>query len=174
MVITHNATKEMVAELRRMANRTGNKQAEKTMRDGATWLEDVENNRVEVQNENEKLRQQLADKNEQLAGWKALLDAKMAVCGAAEDSSKPERRSRRPKFDYAGTLTAFYSSGDRTKLVPTRTSDCGKKFPAAWKFSEASNRLKMPITANVAGDYVLLVRTDVAAEDAGTPEGVIL
>ena len=68
MTVTHEATKEMISELRRMSNRTGNKQAEKIMRDGAAWLEDVESNRVELQNENEKLRQKLADKDEQLAG----------------------------------------------------------------------------------------------------------
>lgn len=166
MTVTHDATKEMIAELRRMSNRTGNKQAEQVMRDGAAWLEDVENNRVELLNEVEKLRQQLADKDEQLAGWKALLDAKMAIDASTDTATgKAKRKSPRPSYDYAGTLTAFYASGEKTRLIPAQLTDHGKKHPAAWRFREKAVNLNLPVTANVAGDYILLARTDITGED---------
>lgn len=167
MKTTHDATKEMVAELRRMANRTGNKQAEQVMRDGAAWLEDVEGNRVELQNEVEKLRQQLADKDEQLAGWKALLDAKMAIDSSTDTATgKAKRKSPRPSYDYAGTLTAFYASGDKTKLIPVQITEHSKKHPAAWRFREKAVKLSLPVMANIAGNYVLLTRTDITGEDS--------
>ncbi|MDO5785556.1 MAG: hypothetical protein Q4P20_10895 [Eubacteriales bacterium] len=166
MTVTHDATKEMIAELRRMANRTGNKQAEKAMRDGATWLEDVENNRVELQNENEKLRQRLADKDEQLAGWKALLDASIASKNTASDNSagdaftSTKRRQLRPNYDYTGVLVTFMNSGERTKAICAEKREKGKQYPSAYYFRERAKDLGFPITANAAGDYVLLSRTD--------------
>lgn len=168
MTITHEAVKEMVSELRRMSNRTGNKQAEKTMRDGATWLEDVESDRVELQNENEKLRQKLDDKDEQLAGWKALLDAKMAIDSSTDTPAtdapavKAKRKPPRPNYDYAGTLTTFYMSGEKTKIIPTQRIENGKKFPPAWRFRDKAVKLGIPVNAHTVDDYILLVRTDIA------------
>lgn len=168
MTIKHEAVKEMVSELRRVSNHTGNKQAEKTMRDGATWLEDVESDRVELQNENEKLRQKLADKDEQLAGWKALLDAKMAIDASTDTPAtdaptvKAKRKSPRPHYDYAGTLTTFYVSGEKTKLIPTQRTENGKKFPPAWRFRDKAVKMGIPVNAHVVSDYILLARTDIA------------
>lgn len=166
MVITHDAVKEMVAELRRMSNRTGNKQAEVTMREAAKYLADVETNRIELQNENEKLQQQIADKNAQLAEWKELLDATKAALNAAinctDEDGTPvkKRRSPCPHYDYTRALIEFHESHEKTGLVPTRIPESGKRIPSAWRFRDAINRLKLPITATAAGEYVLLMRTD--------------
>ena len=168
MTVTHEATKEMISELRRMSNRTGNKQAEKTMRDGAKWLEDVEGNRVELQNENEKLRQRWADKDEQLAGWTALLDAKMAIDASTSTLTtdvpavKAKRKPPRPNYDYTGTLTTFYMSGEKTKIIPTQRIENGKKFPPVWRLRDKAVKLGIPVNAHTVGDYILLARTDIA------------
>lgn len=157
MKTTHESTKEMVAELRRMSNRTGNKQAEQVMRDGAAWLEDVEGNRVELQNEVEKLRQQLADKDEQLAGWKALLDAKTAD----SDAKNPKRKRRAPGYDYAAALSGFMESGERAKLIPIigRYSG-GGIYPKTTVFKKYASEQKLPVDVRSVGDYIVLARTD--------------
>lgn len=157
MKTTHESTKEMVAELRRMSNRTGNKQAEQVMRDGAAWLEDVEGNRVELQNEVEKLRRQLADKDEQLAGWKALLDAKTAD----SDAKNPKRKRRAPGYDYAAALSGFMESGERAKLIPIigRYSG-GGIYPKTTVFKKYASEQKLPVDVRSVGDYIVLARTD--------------
>ena len=168
MTIKHDAVKEMVSELRRMSNRTGNKQAEKTMRDGATWLEDVESDRVELQNENEKLRQKLDDKDEQLAGWKALLDANLASNTAAHNVPVKTTARKRPNYDYIGTLVQFANSGELTKVIATEKGCNGKRHPTAYYFNERAKDLKLPVVANVAGEFILLSRTDLTdSEKAG-------
>ena len=167
MTIKHEAVKEMVSELRRMSNRTGNKQAEKTMHDGATWLEDVESDRVELQNENEKLRQKLADKDEQLAGWKALLDANLASNAASKVVSN-QRAPKRPVYNYTLTLMDFVNSGESTKVISTEKGVNGKRHPTAYYFVERAKALNLPVAANAAGDYILLSRTDLTdSEKAG-------
>ena len=156
MTIKHEAVKEMVSELRRMSNRTGNKQAEKTMRDGATWLEDVESDRVELQNENEKLRQKLADKDEQLAGWKALVDR--VRCTETERSS--DERSPEPKknkrYDYAAVLVAFVQSDNETLRIRTENADRTGKYnerkaairhPSFYTMRDTINRMGSPVSA---------------------------
>lgn len=156
MTIKHEAVKEMVSELRRMSNRTGNKQAEKTMRDGATWLEDVESDRVELQNENEKLRQKLADKDEQLAGWKALVDR---IQGGAETKSvadeckpKPEKNKR---YDYTAVLTRFVQGDDEILRIPTKNADRTGKYnerkpairhPSFYTMRDVITRTKSPVS----------------------------
>lgn len=162
MTVTHESTKEMIAELRRMANRTGNKQAEKTMRDGAAWLEDVENIRIELQNENERLRQRIEDKDEQLAGWKALLDAKTAD----SDAKNPKRKRRTSRYDYAAALSGFMESGERAKLIPIigRYSG-GGIYPKTTVFKKYASEQKLPVDARSAGDYIILARTDNVAGD---------
>lgn len=156
MTITHDATKEMVAELRRMANRTGNKQAEKTMRDGATWLEDVENSRVELQTENDRLRQRIADKDEQLAGWKALLDAK-------QQQTLPS--TKKPKYKYEETLKDFVKSGERATLIQIErtTSASGNLhvYPKASIFRQTAMRFNLPVNASQSGNFIVLSRTDI-------------
>lgn len=155
MTVTHESTKEMIAELRRMANRTGNKQAEKTMRDGAAWLEDVENIRIELQNENERLRQRIEDKDEQLAGWKALLNAK-----------KPKRKRRAPGYDYAAALSGFMESGERAKLIPIIDRyPGGGIYPKTTVFKKYASEQKLPVDVRGAGDYIVLARTDNVAGD---------
>lgn len=157
MTIKHEAVKEMVSELRRMSNRTGNKQAEKTMRDGATWLEDVESDRVELQNENEKLRQKLADKDEQLAGWKALVDR---IQGGTETKSvadeckpKPEKNKR---YDYAAVLVAFVQSDNETLRIRTENADRTGKYderkptvrhPSFYTMRDTINRMGSSVSA---------------------------
>lgn len=161
MTVTHEATKEMISELRRMSNRTGNKQAEKIMRDGAAWLEDVEGNRVELQNENEKLRQKLADKDEQLAGWKALLDASIASKNVPTnaDANVVHKRTR-PNYDYVGVLTMFMVSGKKTEAIRAERKWNGKRYPSTCNFRERAKALNLPVTASPAGNYILLSRTD--------------
>lgn len=157
MKTTHESTKEMVAELRRMANRTGNKQAEKTMRDGATWLEDVENSRVELQIENERLRQRIEDKDEQLAGWKALLNAKTTDSDAK--NSKGKRRA--PGYDYAAALSGFMESGERAKLIPIIDRyPGGGIYPKTTVFKKYASEQKLPVDVRSVGDYIVLARTD--------------
>lgn len=133
--MTTDATMQMIAELRRMAGRTGNKSAEDTMRNAASWLENMNAEYLKAIGEVDKLRQRLADKDEQLTGWKALLDAKMAIDASASTLAtdvpavKAKRKPPRPNYDYAGTLTTFYMSGEKTKLIPTQRTENGKKFP---------------------------------------------
>lgn len=157
MKTTHESTKEMVAELRRMANRTGNKQAEKTMRDGATWLEDVENSRVELQIENERLRQRIEDKDEQLAGWKALLNAKTTD----SDAKNSKRKRRAPGYDYAAALSGFMESGERAKLIPIIDRyPGGGIYPKTTVFKKYASEQKLPVDVRSVGDYIVLARTD--------------
>lgn len=129
MTVTHDATKEMVSELRRMSNRTGNKQAEKTMRDGATWLENMNAEYLKVIGEVDKLRQKLADKDEQLAGWKALVDR---IQGGTETKSVADECNPKPKknkrYDYAAVLVAFVQSDDEILRIPTKNADRTGKY----------------------------------------------
>ena len=166
--MTTDTTRQMIAELRRMAGRTGNKSAEDVMRNAASWLEDLNTEYLKIAGEVDKLRQRLADKDEQLAGWKALLDAKMAIDASTDTPAtdapavKSKRKPPRPNYDYAGTLTTFYASGERTKIIPTQRIENGKKFPPAWRFRDKAVKLGIPVTAHLAGDYILLAREDIA------------
>lgn len=156
MTVTHEATKEMISELRRMSNRTGNKQAEKTMRDGATWLEDVESDRVELQNENEKLRQKLADKDEQLAGWKALVDR---IQGGTETKPVSDERNPKPektkRYDYTAVLARFVQGDGEILRIPTKNTDRTGKYderkatvrhPSFYAMRDAIARTKSPVS----------------------------
>lgn len=166
--MTTDATMQMIAELRRMAGRTGNKSAEDVMRNAASWLEDLNTEYLKVIGEVDKLRQRLADKDEQLAGWKSLLDAKMAIDASTDTPAtavpavKAKRKPPRPNYDYAGTLTTFYMSGEKTKIIPTQRIENGKKFPPAWRFRDKAVKLGIPVNAHTVDDYILLVRTDIA------------
>lgn len=166
--MTTDATMQMITELRRMAGRTGNKSAEDTMRNAASWLENMNAEYLKVIGEVDKLRQRLADKDEQLAGWKSLLDAKMAIDASTDTPAtavpavKAKRKPPRPNYDYAGTLTTFYVSGEKTKIIPTQRIENGKKFPPAWKFRDKAVKLGIPVNAHTVDDYILLVRTDIA------------
>ena len=157
MTVTHEATKEMISELRRMSNRTGNKQAEKIMRDGAAWLEDVEGNRVELQDENEKLRQKLADKDEQLAGWKALVDRIQQ--GGTETKSVADERNPKPeknkRYDYTAVLTRFVQGDDEILRIPTKNADRTGKYderkptirhPSFYTMRDTIARTKSPVS----------------------------
>lgn len=159
MTVTHDAVKGMIAEMRGTASRTGNKKAEEVMRNGATWLEDVEADRVQLRNEVDKLQQKLADKDEQLAGWKALLDAKTSMC--ADTNDKPKRKSPAMVYNYAAALTDFMGSNEKARLIPiTYVNDAGKSLPQAWYFRKRAQDLGLPVTANKAGEYIVLSRTD--------------
>ena len=166
--MTTDATRQMIAELRRMAGRTGNKIAEDVMRNAASWLEDLNTEYLKIAGEVDKLRQKLADKDEQLAGWKALLDAKMAIDASTDTpatdvpAAKAKRKSPRPNYDYTGTLTTFYMSGEKTKIIPTQRIENGKKFPPAWRFRDKAVKLGIPVNAHSVGDYILLAREDIA------------
>lgn len=163
-----DTTRQMIAELRRMAGRTGNKSAEDVMRNAASWLEDLNTEYLKVIGEVDKLRQRLADKEEQLAGWKALLDAKMAIDASTDTpaidvpAAKAKRKPPRPNYDYAGTLTTFYVSGERTKIIPTQRIENGKKFPPAWRFRDKAVKLGILVNAYTVGDHILLTREDIA------------
>lgn len=152
--------KEKARELQGAANRTGNKAIENIMRECAQIMLQMENGNAELLSEIDRLNQKLADKDEQLAGWKALLDAKTAIDGATNTAAPRGRASRTPPFDYVGTLSAMMASGEKTKLVPIYVSNGGKKLPAAYTFRDKARQLGVPITANLAGGYVLLARTD--------------
>ena len=166
--MTTDTTRQMIAELRRMAGRTGNKSAEDVMRKAASWLEDLNTEYLKIAGEVDKLRQRLADKDEQLAGWKALLDAKMAIDASTSTPAtdvpavKAKRKPPRPHYDYTGTLTTFYVSGEKTKLIPTQRIENGKKFPPAWRFRDKAEKMGIPVTAHTVGDYILLAREDIA------------
>ena len=166
--MTKDTTMQMIEELRRMAGRTGNKSAEDTMRNAASWLENMNAEYLKAIGEVDKLRQRLADKDEQLAGWKALLDAKMAIDASTSTLAtdvpavKAKRKPPRPNYDYTGTLTTFYMSGEKTKIIPTQRIENGKKFPPAWRFRDKAVKLGIPVNAHTVGDYILLARTDIA------------
>lgn len=157
MTVTHDATRQMIAELRRMSNRTGNKQAEKTMRDGATWLENMNTEYLKVIGEVDKLRQKLADKDEQLAGWKALVDR---IQGGAETKSVADERNPKPeknkRYDYTAVLTRFVQSGNETLRIRTENADRTGKYnerkaairhPSFYTMRDTINRMGSPVSA---------------------------
>lgn len=154
--MTTDATRQMIAELRRMSNRTGNKQAEKTMRDGATWLENMNTEYLKVISEVDKLRQKLADKDEQLAGWKALVDR---IQGGTETKSVADERSPEPKknkrYDYAAVLVAFVQSDNETLRIRTENADRTGKYnerkpnirhPSFYTMRDTIARTKSPVS----------------------------
>ena len=130
-----DTTRQMIAELRRMAGRTGNKSAEDVMRNAASWMEDLNTEYLKVIGEVDKLRQKLADKDEQLAGWKALVDR---IQGGTETKSVADERSPEPKknkrYDYAAVLVAFVQGDDDILRIPTKNADRTGKYNERKRF----------------------------------------
>lgn len=167
MTITHEAVKEMISELRRMSNRTGNKQAERAMRDGATWLEDVERNRAELQNENENLRKKLSDKDEQLAGWKSLVDGIKSVQSAQPpEPTASSSTNRAERYDYAGAIADFMASGEVSRKIPVLKHYANGYIPSAYRLNKVAKAKKFPVVAiyRKDEDVVMLCRTEGVAE----------
>lgn len=172
--MTTDTTRQMIAELRRMAGRTGNKSAEKTMRDAASWMEDLNTEFLKAANEVDKLRQRLADKEEQLAGWKALVD-RIQQGGtetkpvSGERNPKPEKSKR---YDYAAVLAEFVRGGDEILRIPTKNVDRTGKYdeckptvrhPSFYTMRDAITRTKSPVSAfydNATCEIVLVKRGD--------------
>lgn len=156
--MTTDATRQMIAELRRMAGRTGNKSAEDMMRNAASWLENMNTEYLKVISEVDKLRQRLADKDEQLAGWKALVDRIQQ--GGTETKSVADERSSEPKknkrYDYAAVLVAFVQSDDDILRIPTKNADRTGKYnerkpnirhPSFYTMRDTIVRTKSPVSA---------------------------
>lgn len=155
--MTTDATRQMIAELRRMSNRTGNKQAEKTMRDAASWMEDLNTEFLKAANEVDKLRQRLADKDEQLAGWKALVDR---IQGGTETKSVADERNpkleKNKRYDYTAVLTRFVQGDDEILRIPTKNADRTGRYderkaairhPSFYTMRDTIARTKSPVSA---------------------------
>lgn len=127
--MTTDATRQMIAELRRMAGRTGNKSAEDVMRNAASWLEDLNTEYLKVISEVDKLRQRLADKDEQLAGWKALVDR---IQGGTETKPVSDERNPKPektkRYDYTAVLARFVQGDGEILRIPTKNTDRTGKY----------------------------------------------
>lgn len=156
MTVTHDATRQMIADLRHMAGRTGNKSAEKTMRDAASWMEDLNTEFLKAANEVDKLRQKLADKDEQLAGWKALVDR---IQGGTETKSVADERNPKPeknkRYDYTAVLTRFVQGDDEILRIPTKNADRTGKYderkptirhPSFYTMRDTIARTKSPVS----------------------------
>lgn len=155
--MTTDATRQMIAELRRMAGRTGNKSAEDVMRNAASWLEDLNTEYLKVIGEVDKLRQRLADKDEQLAGWKALVDR---IQGGTETKSVADERNPKPeknkRYDYTAVLTRFVQGDDEILRIPTKNADRTGKYderkptirhPSFYTMRDTIARTKSPVSA---------------------------
>lgn len=155
--MTTDATRQMIAELRRMAGRTGNKSAEDVMRNAASWLEDLNTEYLKVIGEVDKLRQRLADKDEQLAGWKALVDR---IQGGTETKSVADERNPKPeknkRYDYTAVLTRFVQGDDEILRIPTKNADRTGKYderkptirhPSFYTMRDTINRMGSPVSA---------------------------
>lgn len=156
MTVTHDATRQMIAELRRMAGRTGNKSVEDTMRNAASWLENMNTEYLKVIGEVDKLRQKLADKDEQLAGWKALVDR---IQGGTETNPVSDERNPKPeknkRYDYSTVLTRFVQSDDEVLRIPTKNADRTGKYderkptirhPSFYTMRDTIARTKSPVS----------------------------
>ena len=105
----------------------------------------------------DKLRQKLADKDEQLAGWKALVDR---IQGSTESKSvadeckpKPEKNKR---YDYTAVLAEFVRGGDEILRIPTKNADRTGKYnerkptirhPSFYTMRDTIVRTKSPVSA---------------------------
>lgn len=155
--MTTDATRQMIAELRRMAGRTGNKSAEDVMRNAASWMEDLNTEYLKVIGEVDKLRQKLADKDEQLAGWKALVDR---IQGGTETKSVADERNPKPeknkRYDYTAVLARFVQGDDEILRIPTKNADRTGKYnerkptirhPSFYTMRDTIARTKSPVSA---------------------------
>ena len=169
MKATQDATRQKVAELRHMANRTGNHNAETTMREAASYMEDLNTALISAMTEADKLREKNADLLEQLSGWKALVDSMKSAQSVqlvepeAESVTVPAQSPKRSApFDYTGELARFIASGESVHEVSVlRHYDAGGYTPNASRFNAVSKKRNFPVAAfyHPEKDAVVLVRT---------------
>lgn len=130
--MTHDETARMAQSLRAMANRTGNAAAESAMRDAAQYLDALNIQYTRLAEECDKLRAKLADKDEQLAGWKRLVDS-IGAPARPHNKVPAHARSRRRAFDYAAAIRNLWTATwtlpqYRRWLHATRTATCSAKW----------------------------------------------
>lgn len=166
MAVTYDETTRMAQNLRAMASRTGNAAAEKTMRDAAQYLEALNGQYSRMAEECNKLREKLADKDEQLAGWKRLVDS-IGVPARSRNKVPAHARSRRRAFDYAAAIRKFMDSGVDVATISALASRdensdvLGEVAPAqADVLVKAAGRMGAPVAARKSGNYIILERTD--------------
>lgn len=169
MKVTQDATRQKVAELRHMAGRTGNHNAETTMREAASYMEDLNTALISAMTEADKLREKNADLLEQLSGWKALVDSMKSAQSVqlvepeAESVTVPAQSPKRSApFDYTGELARFIASGESVHAVSVlRHYDAGGYTPNASRFNAISKKRNFPVAAfyHPEKDAVILVRT---------------
>ncbi|WP_435645313.1 hypothetical protein [Butyricicoccus porcorum] len=169
MKATQDATRQKVAELRHMAGRTGNHNAETTMREAASYMEDLNIALISAMTEADKLREKNADLLEQLSGWKALVDSMKSAQSVqlvepeAESVTVPAQSPKRSApFDYTGELARFIASGESVHAVSVlRHYDAGGYTPNASRFNAISKKRNFPVAAfyHPEKDAVILVRT---------------
>lgn len=164
--VTHDETTRMAQTLRAMASRTGNAAAENAMREAAHYLEALNGQYVRMAEECDKLREKLADKEEQLAGWKTLVEniGERACYGKKRPAIY---RSRRRSFDYAAAIRKFMDSGVDVATISALASRdensdvLGEVAPAqADVLVKAAERMGAPVAARKCGNYLVLERTD--------------
>lgn len=166
MAVTQDETTRMAQTLRAMASRTGNAAAEKTMRDAAQYLDALSIQYTRLAEECDKLREKLADKEEQLAGWKRLVDS-IGVPARSHNKVPAHARSRRRAFDYAAAIRKFMDSGVDVATISALASRdensdvLGEVAPAqADVLVKAAERMGAPVAARKCGNYLVLERTD--------------
>ena len=173
MKATQDATRQKVAELRHMAGRTGNHNAETTMREAASYMEDLNTALISEMTEADKLREKNADLLEQLSGWKALVDSMKSVQPVqpvepdVEPKAEPvlvpaQSPKRSAPFDYIGELARFIASGEAVHAVPvSRHYASGGYTPNSSRFNALSKNRKYPVAAfyRPENDTVVLIRT---------------
>lgn len=166
MAMTHDETTRMAQSLRAMANRTGNAAAESTMRDAAQYLDALNVQYARLAEECDKLRAKLADKDEQLAGWKRLVDS-IGATTRSRGKVPAHARLRRRAFDYAAAIRKFMDSGVDVATISAPASRdensdvLGEVAPAqADVLTKAAGRMGAPVTARKSGNYIILERTD--------------
>lgn len=153
-------TRRIINEMKSVASRTGNKQVEAILCCAAEYLQDFENEYWKVVKESEDLRKKLTDKDEQIAGWKALVDQMKTVKISVPE--EPKRTQTIPKYNYTKLLSDFYASGEPQRFVQYLYGNENEhRVPrAAYCNKKARELSSKDIRAYHVGNGIMLMRTN--------------